>query len=183
MIDKPVTDYALSTPMDEYISKNFQLHELVRSEIAARRGIDNSITNLEYLHNAIRTARRILQPIRDAFGPITPNSVYRCQELERALKDKPSEWVSHSQHTVGEAADIEVPGVTNIDLTYWVRANLEFDQLILECYDPAQGPNSGWVHVSIKHNGDNRSEVRSYVKNSVGRYEYIDGIITDTINA
>jgi len=56
---------------------------------------------------------------------------------------------SLSQHTRGEAADFEVPGVPNLEVARWIRDNLVFDQLILEFYRPGQ-PNSGWVHCSYR---------------------------------
>ena len=179
MIDKPIEEYSLEMPPSTQVSENFQLWELVRSDIAARRGIDNRITKLSVLHNAIRFTRRVLQPIRDQFGPFRPGSVFRCQELERALKKKPANWVSASQHTKGQAGDTEIPLVSNIDLAYWIRANLEFDQLILECYNPALGPSSGWVHTSFRGDGSNRNEVLSYVMGDDGGYHYVDGIVAD----
>ena len=55
----------------------------------------------------------------------------------------------------GQAADFEVPGVSNHELAAWVRDNLDYDQLILEFYTPGQ-PNSGWVHCSIKAEGNRK---------------------------
>jgi hypothetical protein len=155
-------------------SKNFAIRELYRSETAARQEIDN-FPGEEALHSAVFLAREVLQPVRDHFGSFSPNSVYRCQALERALKGKPADWVSRSQHTKGQAADVEVPGVPNRVLAGWIAGNLEFDQLILELFDPAQGPNSGWVHVSRKR-GENRGELLSYVKRP-GGYVYVNGLV------
>jgi len=39
---------------------------------------------------------------------------------------------------------------------YWIKNNLQFDQLILEKYTGGQ-PSSGWVHVSYVE-GHNRNE-------------------------
>jgi zinc D-Ala-D-Ala carboxypeptidase len=50
-----------------------------------------------------------------------------------------------SQHAKGQAADFEVPGVANIELARWIEANLDYDQLILEFYDP-NDPAAGWIH-------------------------------------
>jgi len=38
----------------------------------------------------------------------------------------------------------------------WIRDNLDFDQLILEFYTPGI-PDSGWVHVSYKHDENRKS--------------------------
>ena len=59
-------------------------------------------------------------------------------------------------------ADFEVAGVDNYDLAIWIQDNLNFDQLILECYDQAKGPNSGWVHVSFVGQPENRMDVLTY---------------------
>jgi hypothetical protein len=51
--------------------------------------------------------------------------------------------------------------------------------LICECYDPRQGANSGWVHISLKApgTGANRSELLSYVFDPRRRvFAYVDGL-------
>lgn len=86
----------------------------------------------------------VLEPIRAQFGPVTVNSAYRSPAVNRAVGSKPT-----SQHPKGEAADIEVRGVSNGALAQWIAANVPFDQLILEAYRPGV-PTSGWVHVSYR---------------------------------
>ena len=142
-------------------------------------GIDNSFAAADELYGAVYLCRNVLQAVRNEFGVFTPNSVYRSQELERALKRKPDDWVSNSQHTRGQACDIEVPGMPTIELARWVSGNLEFDQVICECYNAAKGPNSGWVHVSLlpPGMGENRRNVMSYVMDhNTGKYVYIEGL-------
>lgn len=162
------------------VSRNFQVNELTRSELASRRGIDNRLADEQQLHAAIQLARRVLQPIRDAFGAFTPNSVYRSQELERALKNKPATWLSTSQHSRGEACDIEIAGLATLELAAWARDHLaDFDQIICECYDPRRGPNSGWVHISLKGPGmgRNRRQCLSYVvAPDSGQLVYVQGL-------
>jgi hypothetical protein len=125
------------------LSQNFSISEMVKSQTALRHGIDNlpddeAILNMDFLANAV------LQPIRDNFAaPVTISSGYRCLELNRKLGSKDS-----SQHRRGEAADIEIWGISNLALGEWIRDNLIFDQLILEFYDGVN-PSSGWVHVSF----------------------------------
>jgi hypothetical protein len=162
------------------IAPNFRAYELTQSELAARRGIPNGFANEQHLRAAIHLARQVLQPVRAAFGSFTPNSVYRSQALERALKNKPATWVSTSQHAVGEACDLEIVGMATLELAAWARDNLaDFDQIICECYDPSKGPNSGWVHVSLclPGQGTNRRQCLSYVPDPVsGRLVYVDGL-------
>ena len=134
------------------LSPNFSLAEMVKSQTALRKGIDNTpdqsaIDNMEKLCTAI------LQPVRDHFViPFTPSSGYRSPELCIAVGS-----TIKSQHAKGQAADFEVPGVSNMELAEWIRDNLEFDQLILECYT---GGNTGWVHCSYVH--EPRKEVLTY---------------------
>lgn len=182
-------DYS-TTPLDRIplaklspqalIAPNFRLYELTRSDLATRLGIDNGFASDGEMLAAIHLARHVLQPVRQAFGSFSPNSVYRSQQLERSLKNKPASWLSTSQHTRGEACDIEIVGLPTLELASWAEKNLaEFDQIICECYDPAQGPNSGWVHISLKPPGAgaNRHKCLSYVRDPAsGRLVYVNGL-------
>ena len=166
------------------VAPNFRVYELTRSELASRRGIPNGFASEAELHAAIHLARHVLQPVRDAFGSFTPNSVYRGQTLERALKNKPATWLSTSQHATGEACDIEIVGMATLELAAWARDHLaDFDQIICECYAPRKGPNSGWVHVSLKApgSGANRKQCLSYVADPAsGRLVYVHGLTAMT---
>jgi len=85
----------------------------------------------------------VLEPIRAHFGkPVHVNSGYRSPAVNRAVGSS-----STSQHGMGQAADIEIPGLSNLDLARWIADNLKFDQLILEAHRKGD-PSSGWVHVS-----------------------------------
>lgn len=168
-----------SLPPQALIAPNFRVYELTRSDLAARRGIVNHFASEQHLRSAIHLARQVLQPVRDAFGTFTPNSVYRSQALERVLKNKPATWLSTSQHASGEACDIEIVGMPTLKLAAWARDHLaDFDQIICECYDPRQGPNSGWVHISLKApgQGTNRRQCLSYVPDASGRLVYVAGL-------
>ncbi len=166
-------------PQDR-IAKHFRLYELTLSETADRQRIDNRIPNDDVLRNAVQLARGVLDPIRAAFGSFTPNSVFRCQALERSLKNKPSSWISTSQHTEGRACDVEIVAKPTLELAAWASAQLpDFDQIICECYDPRKGPNSGWVHISLlpPGKGRNRRQVLSYVvEPASGRLVYVNGL-------
>jgi hypothetical protein len=54
--------------------------------------------------------------------------------------------------------------VDNKEVAEWIVDNCEFDQIILEYYTPGI-PDSGWVHVSYKGEG-NRKEVLTLTKGS-----------------
>ena len=159
-------DLAKLDPMDQ-IAPNFKLYELMKSELASRLGIVNRFPSQHELRAAIHLARHVLQPLRDAFGSFTPNSVFRSQELERVMKKKPVGWISTSQHVLGCACDVEIVGKSTLELAEWARDQLpDYDQIICECFDPREGPNSGWVHISLKppDQGTNRRNLLSYVR-------------------
>ena len=171
--------FPLRADPGDQVSGNFKFYELTASETAERLAIDNRFSRVAEVRAAVHLCRNVLQPIRDKFGRFSPNSVFRGQDLERALKKKRSDWMSTSQHTLGQACDIEIPGMPTLELADWVASNLEFDQIICECYDPAKGPNSGWVHVSLRPPGarQNRRQLLSYVfDRDHRRYVYVDGL-------
>ena len=122
-----------------------------------RKGIDNN-PNAAHISALRDLAMNILQPVRNHFGkPYTPSSGYRSVELCLAIGSS-----EKSQHAKGEAADFEVPNVSNMELAKWIVSNLDFDQLILEYYT---GGNTGGVHCSYKESG-NRKEVLTLSKAS-----------------
>jgi hypothetical protein len=185
MVGRDLSSAALATlrladidPQDR-IAPNFRVYELTRSETADRQRIVNGFATDDELRAAVHLARTVLQPLRDAFGAYSPNSVFRSQALERALKCRPSSWISTSQHTQGRACDVEIPGKPTLELARWASVHLaDYDQIICECYDPRKGPNSGWVHISLvpPGRGPNRREQLSYVLDTASnRLVYVRG--------
>ncbi len=141
----------------EKLSEHFTLGELIKSETAERKGIDNSPPD-NFIPKLRRLCVELLEPVRAHFGrPIRPNSGYRSPELNNEIGG-----AKKSQHCDAEAVDIEIPGISNYDLAVWIKDNLVFDQIILECYRQGE-PSSGWVHVSLKDDGKaNRSLVLTF---------------------
>ena len=128
------------------LSKNFTLTEMTKSETALRHGLDNTPTP-EAIANMKLLAEKVLQPVRDNFGKgVKVNSGYRAPHVNKAVGGSTT-----SDHCKGQAADIEIPGVSNWALADWIKNNLKFTQLILEFYTPGI-PDSGWVHVSYDPN-------------------------------
>ena len=139
------------------ITPHFTLSEFTKSQTAERKGIDNTPEPV-HIKNIETLCLNVLEPIREHFNkPMTINSGYRCVDLCEAIGSK-----STSQHAKGEAADIEIAGISNADLAIFIKDNLSFDQLILECYDQAKGPSSGWVYVSFVGQPENRLDVLTY---------------------
>jgi zinc D-Ala-D-Ala carboxypeptidase len=118
------------------LSPNFTLAELTQSETAERLGLDNT-PDEAVKANLVRLAR-MLEEVRRVLGrPIMVNSAYRSPAVNKAIGSK-----STSQHCVGCAADIRVPGLTPNDIVKEIiKTNIEYDQLIRE-FD-------SWVHISI----------------------------------
>jgi hypothetical protein len=124
------------------LSENFWLSEMTKSQTAVRLGIDNT-PNAQAVENLKTLATKVLQPVRDHFKQaVTVSSGYRAPKVNQAVGGSGT-----SDHTRGQAADIEIIGVSNYDLALWISQNLQYTQLILEFYTPGE-PSSGWVHVS-----------------------------------
>jgi hypothetical protein len=119
------------------LSPNFSLSELVYSETAEERGIDNTpppeiVENLRRLATALEAVRSLLG------GPLEISSGYRCVALNEAVGGS-----STSQHLQGLAVDFECPAFgTPLEVADAIRrSTLEFDQCILEY--------GRWVHLSF----------------------------------
>lgn len=124
------------------LTENFSLHEMIKSETAVRRGLDNTPTDA-VIANLKILAENVLQPVRNHYRRgVKVNSGYRSPDVNAAVGGSRT-----SDHTRGQAADIEIPGVPNAELAEWIKNNLKFTQLILEAYTRGV-PDSGWVHVS-----------------------------------
>ena len=150
------------------LTKNFTTEEFTRSQTAIRQNIDNTPTE-EHIENMQLLCEMVLQPVRDHFGPIAINSGFRGVVLNKAIGGS---W--KSQHCEGKAVDIECPGTPNYDVANWIQENLDFDQLILEFYTPGI-PDSGWVHVSYKSDGNRKSVLTAMKEN--GKTVYKHGLI------
>ncbi len=130
------------------LSKYFTLEEFIKSQTATRKGINNVPSDMDIARMKL-LCERVIEPIREHFGaPVKILSGYRCQALNNAVGGSKT-----SQHMNGEAADIEVAGVSNWDVLSYVLNNLEYDQLIQE-YMKEGDDHAGWVHVSYRERGN-----------------------------
>lgn len=134
--------------LDTHISDHFTYSDVVRSEIASRRGIDN-IPSGSLIPTLTNTAKN-LEGVRNVLlKPIIVSSWFRCLTLNQLLGSKDT-----SQHTVGEAVDFESPTFGSPYRVCKAIINagelVPFDQLILEhewvhisfCSDPSMKPRS-----------------------------------------
>lgn len=134
------------------ISKNFTLEEFTASSTAKANGITN-VPSTQQVANLCALVHYVLQPLRDAMGQeIKIGSGYRCPKLNAAVGG-----VSNSQHLNGEAADLCIDGdrIKGKRWFDWIKAHVEFDQLIME----HNTKGSYWVHVSYRADGKNRKQV------------------------
>lgn len=113
--------------------------------------------------NAYNVAEKVMDPLREFIKkPITINSWYRSLEYNKQVGG-----AKNSQHTLGEAIDFVVKGMT-IEEIYAsiIKMKITFDQLILE-----YGNGTTWVHISLKRVGTNRKEVLKAIKTN-GKWNY-----------
>ena len=121
------------------MTPHFSLAELTRTD---HRTLDNT-PDPAALANLHRLAA-FLEQVREVLGgrAVMVNSAYRSKAVNDAVGSKDT-----SQHRLGCAADIRVPGMTPDAVVRAVRASgLAYDQLIRE-FD-------SWTHLSIPSSPD-----------------------------
>jgi hypothetical protein len=123
------------------LSEYFTLEELTHSDLASRKGIDNSPGMLASA-NLMRLAK-LLDQVRKCLGkPVMVNSGFRCKELNTLVGGQPN-----SQHLEGCAADIRVSGMTPDEVVKAIiQSDIQFDQMIRE-FD-------SWVHISVTNRAE-----------------------------
>ena len=138
---------------------------MTRSSTAKRKGVSNEPTP-EHIENMKVLAEKIFEPIRRHFNTsIFISSGYRSEALNKATPGASKT----SQHSKGEAMDIDMDGsgskVSNADIFYWIKDNLNFDSLIWEFGNET---NPSWVHVSYNTKGNQRMQVLKATKGILG---------------
>tara|TARA_R110001632_G_C11312370_1_gene414819 strand:- start:408 stop:869 length:462 start_codon:yes stop_codon:yes gene_type:complete len=151
------------------LSENLSLNEVIKSNIAIRRGIDNNPTQ-EHLEALEDIADNIFQPIREHFKvSIGVTSGYRSRKLNEAVDGS-----KDSQHSKGEALDLDADmygKITNKQIFNFIKDNLVFDQLIWE-FGTDNEPN--WVHVSFTTRRPNRMIIlKAYKSKGKNKYKTI----------
>ena len=116
------------------LTPHFTLEELTITE---HREFDNTPDEAE-LANLKRLAE-FLEKVKEVLGgkPIMINSAFRCKQVNDAVGSKDT-----SQHRIGCAADLRVPGMTPDEVVKAIIASgIGYDQVIRE-FDR-------WTHISI----------------------------------
>ena len=137
------------------MGKYFSIAELTKSSTAIKKKINNTPTK-EVENNLNQLIDNILDPLREAWGqPIIVGSGYRCEALNKAVGG-----AAHSQHKLGQAADIHTKSDSAEDnkklFELIKQLKLPFDQLINEY-------NYNWIHVS--YSPRNRRQILNIILN------------------
>ena len=116
------------------LSEHFSLEELTAT---SHREFDNTPKASE-LANLMRLAA-LLEQVKTVLGgkPVMINSGFRSKQVNDSVGSKDT-----SQHRIGCAADIRVPGMTPNEVVKAIMASdIGYDQLIRE-FD-------SWTHISV----------------------------------
>jgi len=142
------------------LSKHVTIDEFCYSPTAIKKGIHN-VMNAIQVKKAIQLCENVFEPIRKHVGkPIKISSGFRCYQLNKLIGGS-----SSSQHTFGEAFDLEL---TDRKLFDWIIKNVEFDQAI---YEFGNDEHANWFHISYRK-GNNRKQVLRAIKIG-GKTQYI----------
>ena len=141
--------------MTGHITDHFAWAEVVESQTAARKGIDNTLP--EALKPAVINTARQMERVRALLqAPILPSSWFRSPALNTEVGGS-----KNSQHLKGEAVDFTAPLFgTPVEICKQLIKYpelLSFDQLILE---------HTWVHISFSSDPavKNRKQVLSLLE-------------------
>jgi len=150
------------------ISKHISNKEGKRSTTAIRLGIDNTPSAYHKANMQI-LAEKVFEPLRQwVGGAIRINSFYRGDSLNKAIGGS-----SRSQHCEGRAIDIDdtYGHKTNAEMYEYIKANLDFDQMIWEF---GTDENPDWVHISYVSEDSNRNRcLKAYRENGKTKYKTI----------
>ena len=138
------------------LTPHFTLDELTASETAARNDWDNSPNDAE-LENLKRLAD-FLEQVKVVLGgkPIMINSAFRSKKVNDAVGSRDT-----SQHRIGCAADIRVPGMTPDQVVKAIIASgISYDQVIRE-FDR-------WTHISIPNSVDTSPRKQALIIDKAG---------------
>ena len=116
------------------MTPHFTLAELTHTD---HRSLDNTPNDAERAN--LQRLAEFLELVKVALGgkPVMVNSAFRSKAVNDAVGSKDT-----SQHRVGRAADIRVPGMTPDKVVRaLIATQLPFDQIIRE-FD-------AWTHISI----------------------------------
>lgn len=147
---------------DVQLSPHFKLSELLASNTAKSRGLDND-PSPEVLANLKLLCEQALEPIRAAVGPLKINSGYRSDAVNKAVGGSTT-----SAHSFGLAADLHPPRGCKALMTAIIASGVKLDQIIYE---------RTWVHVGLLNPRDRKQReqrLSMFVVNGKTTYEPFD---------
>ena len=139
------------------LSEHFTLEELTHTD---HRQFDNT-PNADELANLTRLAS-FLEQVKTVLGgkPIMVNSAFRCKLVNDAVGSKDT-----SQHRIGCAADLRVPGMTPDEVVKAViSAGIGYDQVIRE-FDR-------WTHISVPSHPEDKPRQQALIIDKQGTRSY-----------
>jgi len=139
------------------LSLHFTLEELTITE---HREFDNEPNEVERA-NLVRLAN-FLEQVKELLGgkPVMVNSAFRSAQVNQAVGSAPT-----SQHRVGCAADLRVPGMTpNEVVQAIISSDLPYDQCIRE-FDR-------WTHLSITNHEGEKPRRQALIIDKMGTRAY-----------
>ena len=142
------------------LTPHFTLDELTASESAERNGWDNSPNDAE-LENLKRLAD-FLEQVKVVLGgkPVMINSAFRSKKVNDSVGSRDT-----SQHRIGCAADIRVPGMTPDEVVRKIIASgISYDQVIRE-FDR-------WTHISISNSVDTSPRKQALIIDKAGTRQF-----------
>ena len=139
------------------LSPHFSLEELTHTD---HREFDNT-PNQDELANLNRLAS-FLEQVKSVLGgkPIMVNSAFRSKQVNDAVGSKDT-----SQHRIGCAADLRVPGMTPDEVVKAIIASgIGYDQIIRE-FDR-------WTHISVPNHPEDKPRQQALIIDKMGTRQY-----------
>ena len=139
------------------LTEHFTLEELTHTDHRELENIPNEteLANLKRLAEFLETVKTVL-----GGKPIMVNSAFRSKVVNDAVGSKDT-----SQHRVGCAADLRVPGMTPDEVVKAIIASgIGYDQVIRE-FDR-------WSHISIPNHEGNKPRQQALIIDRLGTRPY-----------
>lgn len=139
------------------LTEHFTLEELTHTD---HRELNNEPNELETEN--IKRLAEFLEQVKTVLGgkPVMVNSAFRSKAVNDAVGSKDT-----SQHRIGCAADIRVPGMTPDQVVKAVlSSDLQYDQIIRE-FDR-------WTHISIPNKKDTPARKQALIIDKTGTRAY-----------
>jgi putative chitinase len=139
------------------LTPHFTLEELT---VTNHRSLDNTPNSSEI--NNLKRLAEMLEEVKDLLDgkPIMVNSAFRSKAVNDAVGSKDT-----SQHRVGCAADIRVPGLTPDQVVKAIiGSQIQYDQIIRE-FD-------SWTHISVPNSPSGTSRKQALIIDKAGTRAY-----------